>query len=140
MLEAKRDAEKPKDDWHAYHDFATQNAGRSAAEFRSAARQFASRTRNGPMLEDIALLEMHDNNLAAAAAAFAQARAIYSTRDDILRVILEESDVWLRDKKPKRALELVRSVERVISDAPAAPLLKHIEQEGLGALSNAPKR
>jgi uncharacterized protein (TIGR03790 family) len=140
QLDAKRDGDKASGDWKAYHDFVTKTAGRPAPEVRARARQFASTTRNGPMIEDIGLMEMRDGNLASATNCFSQARTIYTARDDILRVALQEADAWLKQSKPKRALELVRSVSRVVTDAPAAPLLKHVEQEALGALSNAPKR
>lgn len=130
-LEIKRDA----DSWRAYHDFAAKNASRPPPEYRAAARQFASRTRNGPMIEDLGLIEMQEGNFAAATSLFSQARSIYDTRDDILRAVLEESNAWLKQNKPKRALDLVRSVRRIVSDAPAAALLKHVEQEALGALS-----
>ncbi|MFL6541687.1 MAG: TIGR03790 family protein [Chthoniobacterales bacterium] len=129
------DKQREVDSWRAYHEFAAKNATRPPAEYRAAARQFASRTHNAPMIEDVGLMEMQDGNFGAATSLFSQARSIYSTRDDIVRVVLEESDAWLRQKKPKRALDLIRSVSRVVSDSPAAPLLKHIEQESLGALS-----
>lgn len=135
QLDGKADTE-----WHAYHDFALKNGNKPAAEYRSLGRQFASRTRNGPMIEDLGLMEARDGNYAAAVSYFSQARTLYSARDDILRVVLEESEAWLAQSKPRRALDLVRSVSRIVADAPSAPLLKHIEQEALGALSNAPPR
>jgi hypothetical protein len=46
-----------------------------------------------------------------------------------LRVVIEECAAWIKQNKPKRALDLVRSVLRVVSDAPATPLLKQIERE-----------
>jgi hypothetical protein len=140
QLDAKREPEKASGDWKAYHDFMSRNGGRPAPEVRTAARQFASTTRNGPMIEDVGLMEMRDGNLVSATSCFSQARTIYTARDDILRAALEEADAWLKQNKPKRALELVRSISRVVGDAPAAPLLKHLEQEALGAISNAPKR
>ncbi len=139
QLDAKRDSDKSAADWRAYHDFATKNSGRPAGELTNAAMQFALRTHNAPMLEDIGL-QTRDANAAAALRCFSEARTIYATRDDILRVVLEEGATWLKQSKPKRALDLVRSVNRIASDAPAAPLLKHIEQEALGALSAASKR
>jgi hypothetical protein len=60
---------------------------------------------------------------------FLQARACYSKRDDILRVVLEEANGWIEQKKPKRALDLVRSTLRIVPDAPSSPLLKKIEQD-----------
>lgn len=116
-------------EWKAYHDFTIKNVNRSASEFRVAARQAASRGKNAPMLEDLGRMEAGDGNLASAMSYFEQARTIYSKRDDILRVVLAEADAWIREGKPKRALELVRSVARIVSDSPALPLLKKIEQE-----------
>lgn len=130
-LDSKRDVNS----WRGYHEFAAKNASRPPAEYREAARQFALRTRNGAMVEDLGLIEVQEGSLAAATALFSQARSIYTSRDDIVRVVLEESDAWLKQNKPKRALELVRSVNRVVTDSPAMPLLKHVEQEALGALS-----
>lgn len=138
QLDAARDGEKSSEPWRAYHDFAVKNASRPAAEYRVAARAFASRSRNAPMIEDLGLMEAADGNFPGATALFSQARSMYATRDDILRVVLEESDAWLRQNKPKRALDLVRSVSRIVADAPAAPLLKHVEQEALGAASKRP--
>jgi hypothetical protein len=140
QLDGKRGGETAVADWKGYHDFATTNASRPPAELRGTARQFASRSRNGPMIEDIALMDMRENNFAAAAVGFAQARSLYTDREDILRAVLEEGDAWLKQNKPKRALDLVRSVNRIVADAPSAPLLKKVEQEALGALSNAPKK
>jgi hypothetical protein len=130
-LDGKRD----NDSWRAYHEFATKNSAQPPAQYLAAARQFASRSRNGPMIEDLGLMEMQAGDAVSATSLFSQARTIYSTRDDIVRVVLEESDAWLKQNKPRRALDLVRSVSRIVSDSPAAPLLKHIEQEALGALS-----
>jgi hypothetical protein len=35
----------------------------------------------------------------------------------------------MRQKKPKRAVDVVRSTLRIVPDAPAAPLLRKIEQD-----------
>src|SRR4051812_13653920 len=48
---------KTTSDWSAYHDFAIKNGSLPPAEYRTAAKQFAARTRNAPMLEDLGLLE-----------------------------------------------------------------------------------
>ena len=87
------------------------------------------------MIEDLGLMEAADGNLAAATNYFGQARTCYSSRDDILRVVLEEGDAWNKLKKPKRGIDLLRSALRVAGDAPAAPLLRNMEQElrGVGA-------
>jgi hypothetical protein len=37
-------------------------------------------------------------------ATFGQARTCYSTREDILRVVLEGADAWKKLKKPNAAL------------------------------------
>ena len=81
------------------------------------------------MIEDLGAQEAEDGNLASAASYFQQARACYKKRDDILRVVLEETDAWIKQNQPKRALDLVRSVLRITSDAPASQLLKKVEQE-----------
>ena len=118
-----------------YHDFAVQNFSNSSAQYRSLARQVASRARNCTMMEDLGLMEATDGNFAGAISYLAQAHSCYSTRDDILRVILEEADVWNKLKKPKRGIELLRTALRVSGNAPAAPLLRNLEQElrGVGA-------
>jgi hypothetical protein len=89
------------------------------------------------MLEDLGLMEIGDGNLAAATSYFGEARTCYSNRDDILRVVIEEADAWSKLKKPKRGIDLLRSTLRVASDAPAAPLLRNLEQE-LRGISTTP--
>lgn len=125
------------DPWKMYHDFAVRNFSNSNTEYRSLARQAALRARNCPMLEDLGLMEGEDANFASAASYFAQAHSCYSTRDDILRVILEEADTWNRLKKPKRGLDLLRTALKVSGHAPAAPLLRKKEEELRGALPTA---
>jgi uncharacterized protein (TIGR03790 family) len=132
QIESARDPGRGAQQWKAYHDFAVKNSSRSPAEFRSLARQLALRTRNGPMLEDLGLMEMAANNFGAASSYLQQARASYVKRDDILRAVLELSDAFIKDKKPRRAVELIRSVVRVIPDAPASALLKKMEQQAIG--------
>jgi uncharacterized protein (TIGR03790 family) len=129
QLDASRDSAKTTNDWKAYHDFAVKNYERPLAEYRNLARQVALRSRNGPMIEDLGLMEAADGNIAAATNYFQQARAAYSKRDDILRAVLEEAEGWMRQKKPKRAVDVVRSTLRIVPDAPAAPLLRKIEQD-----------
>jgi uncharacterized protein (TIGR03790 family) len=140
QLDARRDPAKGLSDWKMYHEFALKNVSRPAAEFRTLARQAASRARNAPMIEDLGLMEARDGNFAAATSHFQQARTLYAKRDDILRVVLEEADSWIKQGKPKRAVELVRSVLRIISDSPAAPLLKKIEQDLAPPAATQPKR
>jgi hypothetical protein len=81
------------------------------------------------MIEDLGLMEATDGNLASATNYFGQARTCYSNRDDILRVVIEEADAWNKLKKPKRGIDLLRSALRIAGDAPAAPLLRTLEQE-----------
>jgi uncharacterized protein (TIGR03790 family) len=121
-------------DWSAYHDFASKNASMPPAEYRAAARQFAARTRNAPMLEDIGLLEMAAENYSNATGCFDLARTIYSKRDDILRTVLHEASALGKDKKAKRGIDLIRTVLRIAPDAPASSLLRKLEGELAGAL------
>jgi len=136
QIETAADSSK-KDSWKMYHDFAVQNFSNASAQYRFLARQAASRVHNCPMLEDLGLMEIGDGNLAAATSYFGEARTCYSNRDDILRVVIEEADAWSKLKKPKRGIDLLRSTLRVASDAPAAPLLRNLEQE-LRGLSTTP--
>jgi uncharacterized protein (TIGR03790 family) len=129
QIDAPRDSAKGGSDWKMYHEFAVKNVARPVSEFRTLARQAASRSRNCPMIEDLGLMEARDRNFSAATSYFQQARTCYAKRDDLLRVVLEEADAWIKQNKPKRALALVRSVLRVVPDAPAASLLKKIEQD-----------
>jgi uncharacterized protein (TIGR03790 family) len=128
-IDLKEDASKTSSPWQMAREFARKNSSKPPAEFRTLARQAASRGRNCPMIEDLGAQEAQEGNFASATNYFLQARACYTKRDDILRVVLEEAEAWIKQGKPKRALELVRSVLRIISDAPASALLKKIERE-----------
>ena len=125
----KRETETAASDWSAYHDFAVKNGSVSAAEFRATAKQFAARTHNAPMLEDIGLLEAGSENYVGASGCFDLARTTYTKRDDILRTVLHEADALAKQKQPKRAVDLLRSVLRIVPDAPASALLKKMETE-----------
>ena len=137
QIDASRDIGKGASEWKMYHDFAVKNVERPVPEYRTLVQQVASRARNGPMMEDLGLMEAADGNSAAATSDFQQARACYTKRDDILRAVLEEADGWIKQNKPKRALDVVRSTVRIVPDAPAAALLRKMEQE-LTAPSPAP--
>jgi tetratricopeptide (TPR) repeat protein len=128
QLDAPRDSSKGAANWRIYHEFAAKYFPNSSSQYRSLARQAASRARNCPMLEDLGLMEAADGNFSGATGYFQQARACYSARDDILRVALEEGEAWAKQNKPKRALDLLRSVLKIASDAPSAPLLRKLEQ------------
>jgi uncharacterized protein (TIGR03790 family) len=129
QIEPKSEAAKNTSNWKTYHEFAVKNATRPATEFRPLARQTASETRNGPMIEDIGIMEARDGNLSAATDCFRQARTFYSSHDDVLRVVIEEADAWVKQSKPKRAVDLIRSALRTAPDAPAAPLLRKFEED-----------
>ncbi|PYK72316.1 MAG: hypothetical protein DME44_04860 [Verrucomicrobia bacterium] len=115
--------------WRAYHDFAIKNSKLEPSDYRTQARVAAARTRNGIMLEDIGLMEMRDAKFSNAIAALEQARGAYSKRDDIIRCVLEECDVFRKSGKPSRALDLVRRVLRIVPESPAAQLLHKIESD-----------
>jgi uncharacterized protein (TIGR03790 family) len=132
QLDTQRDSVKGVADWKMYHEFAVKNSTGDAPQFRVLARQAGTRARNGPMMEDLGLLEARDGHFAAATNNFQLARTYYTKRDDIVRVVLEESDAWIKLKKPKRALELVRTILRTAPDSPAAPLLRNMEREASG--------
>jgi uncharacterized protein (TIGR03790 family) len=129
QIDAPRGPAKSGTAWKMYHEFTVKNVTLPVSEFRTLARQTAARSHNCPMMEDLGLMEAHDGNFSGATSYFQQARACYAKRDDLLRVVLEEADAWIKQKKPKRALALVRSVLRIVPDAPATPLLRKIEQD-----------
>jgi uncharacterized protein (TIGR03790 family) len=132
QIDAPRDSAKGAGPWKMYHDFAMKNRSLPSPQYRLLARQAASRARNGPMLEDLGSMEASEGNFALATSYYQQARACYSKRDDILRVVLEEAGCLVKQDKRNRALDLVRSVLRIVSDAPAAPLLRKMEQDIAG--------
>ncbi len=127
-LDPARDAGKEPSDWKMYHDFAIKNAALEPAKYRAEARQAASRAHNGPMIEDLGLMEAKDGNTASAISCFQQARATYTKRDDILRVVLEEAEGLVKQGNSKRAVELVRNVLKVVA-GPTGELLKKVEED-----------
>ncbi|MFN2541121.1 MAG: TIGR03790 family protein [Chthoniobacterales bacterium] len=116
-------------DWKTYHDFAMTNATRPAAEFRKSAWEAAASSHNCPMMEDVALLEEGSGDLSAAADHLEQARRCYANRDDVLRVTIEEADAWAKQKNVKRASALLREALSSAPDAPAAALLRRMEED-----------
>jgi uncharacterized protein (TIGR03790 family) len=127
-LEAKREGWE-KNDWRMYHDYMLKDSRREVADDLAAARKAASRADNGPMIEDLGLIEKERGNFASAISYLQQARALYSKPEDILRAVLEEVDALLKLNDKKAALALVRSVTQLVPDAPATALLRKIEQE-----------
>jgi hypothetical protein len=81
------------------------------------------------MLEDVALMEMRDVDLAVASEQLDTARKCYRNRDDVLRVTIEEADALAKQNNPKRALDLLRDALTNEAGAPAAPLLRKKEQD-----------
>ena len=122
-------AGKTTDEWKMYRDFALKNGARPAREYRTLARQAALRAKDGPMIEDLGLMEARDGNPMAAIGYFQQARSFYQQRDDILRVVLEQANALIKAEKKKQALDLVGSVLRIAPDAPASTLLRKIQED-----------
>ena len=120
---------KTTDEWKMYRDFALKNGARPAREYRTLARQAALRAKDGPMIEDLGLMEARDGNPMAAIGYFQQARSFYQQRDDILRVVLEQANALIKAEKKKQALDLVGSVLRIAPDAPASTLLRKIQED-----------
>jgi uncharacterized protein (TIGR03790 family) len=140
-LEGKGDVDsKPATDWSAYHDFAVKNASLPPADYRNAGKQMGARTRNAVMLEDIGLLETDAQNYVGASGCFDLARTTYTKRDDILRTVLHEADALAKQNKAKRALDLIRSVLRIVPDAPASSLLRKAEMELRAAKPPGPSK
>jgi hypothetical protein len=142
QIDAPRDSTRGRaDEWKTYHEFAMKNILRPVSEFRTLARQVASSSHNCPMMEDLALMETRDGHFAEAASQLGKARQCYPKRDDILRVTLEEADAWTKQKNSKRALELISNALQSAPDAPAAPLLRKMEQDLTApSASPTPKR
>lgn len=128
QLDPKREKDK-KSDWRMYHDFAVKNSGLKADEYLTKARVAALRASNGPMIEDLGLLEKESGDFSGAISYFQQARSLYGTADDILRTILEQVDALTKSDNKKAALLLVRTTERLVPDAPTTALLRQIEQQ-----------
>ncbi len=128
QLDAKRDSNK-KSDWRMYHEFAVKNSSRTAADYLVLARAAASRADNGPMIEDLGMIEKENGNYASAVGYFRQARSLYTMSDDNLRALLEQADALLRSGDKEGALALIRGAARLLPDGPAAALLRKIDEQ-----------
>ncbi len=129
QIETKPDEQK-KSDWRMYHEFAVANTELEPADYLTKARAAASHAGNGPMIEDLGLMEKESGDFDSAIGYLRQARSLYSKPDDILRASLEQVDASLKAGDKKSALALVRSVGRLVPpDKPAAALLKKIENQ-----------
>ena len=127
--------------WKAYHEFVVKNSSKTPAELRNLERQFAARTANPAMLEDLGGMEAIEGNFAAATNYYQQARANYNSRDDILRVVMEECDALVKEGKSKRALDLVQGILPIVTGASAEPLLRQMEKSLADpAAASAPPR
>ncbi len=129
QIDAKRPPAGGVSEWKMSHEFALQNVQKPPAEYRTLARQVASRAKNGAMIEDLGMAEAQEGNWAAATGYFQQARSIFTKRDDILRAALSEADGWARQGNRKRALDVVRSVLRIVSDPATVALFKAREAQ-----------
>ena len=138
QLDPKHDGAK-KSDWRMYHDFAIKNSALKAEEYLTRARMAASRADNGPMIEDLGLLEKENGDFSGAISCLQQARSLYGTADDILRTILEQVDALTRSGNKKAALTLVRTTLHLVPDAPTSGLLREVEQQ-LAQSSPNPRR
>lgn len=116
-------------DWKQYHEFAVKNITHPRAEFRKSAVETAVSSHNCPMLEDVALMEIRDGDLAAGSEHLETARKCYRNSDDVLRVTIEEADAWRKQNNSARAVELLHNALGNAPDAPAAPLLRKIEED-----------
>jgi hypothetical protein len=101
-LAEKAEAQKAASDWSAYHDFAVKHSSLPPAGYRAAAKQFAARTHNAPMLEDIGLLEA-GGELHRRHRCFDLARTTYEARRCCL--VLRGGRLCETDK-PKRGVDL----------------------------------
>jgi uncharacterized protein (TIGR03790 family) len=102
QIDAKPQPGKPATEWRMSRELTLQNASKPAPEFRTLARQAASRARNAPVVEDLGWMEAKDGNLPSATSHFQQARSMYTRREDILRMVLAEADSWARQGNRRR--------------------------------------
>ncbi|HEY5036795.1 MAG TPA: TIGR03790 family protein [Chthoniobacterales bacterium] len=128
---AQIDAKHPKrsSNWEMYHDFALKNSGEDAEKYFADARRAASRADNGPMIEDLGLMQKEAGNFTTALSCLRQVRVIYKQRGDLMRVLLEEVDTLIDSGQKEEALTLVQKARRMTADTPSAVLLKKIEDQ-----------
>ncbi|CAN5541919.1 hypothetical protein BH20VER3_BH20VER3_05340 [soil metagenome] len=120
---------RKKDDWRMYHDYALKNGNLDSADGLAAARKFASRADNGPMIEDLGLIEKERGNFASAVSYLQQARSLYKKPEDNLRTVLEQADALLKEEDKKAALKLIRRAARVLPDGPGLNLLHELDEK-----------
>lgn len=128
QLDAKHD-NRQKSDWLMYHEFAVKNRSGAPAEYLTLARAAASRADNGPMIEDLGMIEKENDNYSSAIGYFRQARSLYKNSDDNLRALLEQADATLLSGDKEGATALIRGAARLSREGPAAALLRKIDQQ-----------
>ncbi|MEO6872337.1 MAG: TIGR03790 family protein [Chthoniobacterales bacterium] len=128
QLDEKRSAH-PRNPWEMYHDFALQNSGKDPADYFTLAREVASRADNGPMIEDLGLIEKESGEYDGAISCLRQARTIYKERGDLLRAALEQADTLIQAGRKDEALTLVRKLMRATPEGPARKLLQKVVDE-----------
>jgi len=126
QVDAKSDPGK-KSDWRMYHEFAVKNSSLKPNDYLTRARAAASRAGNGPMIEDLGLMQKESGDFAGAVSYFQQARSMYSTAEDILRTILEQVDGLTKSGNKKAALTLIQATTRLVPDSPTTVLLRKLE-------------
>jgi hypothetical protein len=127
--EGAEGGEKKRTAWEMYHQFALKNAKEDPKKYFTDARRAASRAENGPMIEDLGLMQAEAGDFEIAMSCLQQVRTIYEKRDDLLRVVLEQVDVLLQSDQKKKALALVHQTLRMVPDSSASALLRQIEQK-----------
>jgi uncharacterized protein (TIGR03790 family) len=128
QLEGKPETVK-RSDWRMYHEFALKNRGSAPADYLALARSAASRVDNGPMIEDLGMIEKENGNYASAISYFRQARSIYTKPDDNLRALLEQADAALLSGDKDGATALIRGEAKLLREGPAMKLLRKIDQQ-----------
>jgi tetratricopeptide (TPR) repeat protein len=122
-------AAAPRNNWQMYHDFAPRNAREDLAKYLADGRRAGSRANNGPMIEDLGLMQKEAGDFSGAISYLQQARTIYKQRGDLLRVVLEQADALIQADRKKEALALVKSTMALVSDAPSTALLKKVADQ-----------
>jgi uncharacterized protein (TIGR03790 family) len=122
-------AAAPRNNWQMYHDFASRNAREDPAKYLADGRRAGSRANNGPMIEDLGLVQKEAGDFSGAISYLQQARTIYKQRGDLLRVVLEQADALIQADRKKEALALVKSTMALVSDAPSTALLKKVADQ-----------
>ncbi len=118
-----------KDNWRAYHDYVLKHGDRANADGLAAARKFASRADNGPMIEDLGLSEKERGHFDSAISYLQQARSLYKSPEDNLRTVCEQADALLKNDDGVGALKLIRRSMRVLPDIPGVALLRQLDEK-----------